>query len=142
MMASEQKTAFGRVLGSLMESRGVPATREKMAELAEKSGLDAEGFLAHVTEGVQDYVQDLSGLDEELGLSQTEMLLLANAYVWEKGCAGDVRANLFEQITIHLDFVACIDEEEHGGTQASRHIRKALIPFCEVEAALARQTEE
>jgi hypothetical protein len=39
---------------------------------------------------------------------------------------------MFGRIIFHLDCMARIDEEEHGG-HAAQYIRQTLIPFCERE---------
>jgi hypothetical protein len=85
---SMDATAFGRVLGALMAARGIPPEPTQLAELAERSGLEPEGFLARVTEGVASYGEDLNGLAEVLGLSEQEKRLLAHAYVFEVPAAG------------------------------------------------------
>lgn len=87
-------TAFGRVLGALMERRGIPAEPGAIKALAERSGFDGEKFLARVAGGSGSGLGDLGGLARELGLSEREMKGLASAYVYEKdpacavpGCA-------------------------------------------------------
>ena len=52
------------------------------------------------------------------------------------GTLGANRRELFESIVGHLDHVALIDEEDHGGSWASEHIRDVLIPFAEREGGL------
>jgi hypothetical protein len=79
-----EATAFGRVLGAFMASRGIPAEPERVAELAERSGLEPEGFLARVTGEVRSYSEDLSGLARELELFRQEKRVLANAYAFEE----------------------------------------------------------
>ncbi len=140
MNTQTRATVFGEVLGELMRSRGIPEEPEQIVELAEKSGLDPTALLARMS-GEADDAGDLDGLAEELTLSRGEMRLLAKAYTYEEGRPGDVVAGLFERIIPHLDFVASLDETEHGGSEVARHIREALIPFCEVQEALARETE-
>jgi hypothetical protein len=46
------------------------------------------------------------------------------------------RSELFGQIVVHLDYVACTDEEDHGGSATAGYIREVLIPFCEREGGL------
>ncbi len=77
-------TAFGHVLAGLMESRGIPTEPERVAVLAEWSGLEPEGFLARVTGEVRSYGEELGGLAEVLDLTRREKRLLADAYVFEE----------------------------------------------------------
>jgi hypothetical protein len=142
MNTQSPTTVFGEVLGELMRSRGIPEEPESFAELAEKSGLDLPTFRARIGGDVDADLVDLWGLAQELGLSRQEMRLLARAYTYEKGRRGDVRAELLGNIVTHLDYVACLEEAQHDGTDASRYIRRALIPYCEVQEALALETED
>ncbi len=50
------------------------------------------------------------------------------------------RSELFGRIVVHLDYVASIDEEDHGGSATAGYIREVLIPVCEQEGGL--QTDE
>ena len=52
-----------------------------------------------------------------------------------------MRAELFGQLIVHLDFVAGMDEEDHGGSVACQYIRVALILFLEVEQDAALNLE-
>ena len=52
------------------------------------------------------------------------------------------QAKLYGEIVIHLDFVASMDEEGHGGSATARRIREALIPFCELEGGLKTSAEK
>ncbi len=81
-MVTEQ-TAFGRVLGSIMEVRGIPAEPEQMRALAERAGFDGERFMARLTGEPRADLGPLNGLDRELGLSEQERKDLACAYVYE-----------------------------------------------------------
>jgi hypothetical protein len=84
-------TAFGRVLGALMEKRGMPAESEEMKALFDRSGLDGEKLLSRVAgEDVPD-LGPLTGLDREMGLSERELQTVAMAYVYEED---DVEAAL------------------------------------------------
>ena len=84
-------TAFGRVLGALMEARGIPAEPEQMRALAERSGFDGDAFLALATsEDAPDDVGSLTGLDREMGLSKRELQTLAVAYVYEEDEIGEM----------------------------------------------------
>ena len=86
-------TAFGRVLGALMEARGIPAEPEQMRALAERSGFDGDAFLALATsEDAPDDVGSLTGLDREMGLSEREMDVLAMAYAYEQDGIGNSSA--------------------------------------------------
>lgn len=76
-------SAFARVLGRLMESRGITANQEHALELAEKSGLDPETFRARLA-GEDANPGDLSRLAGELALSEAEMGVLALAYALEE----------------------------------------------------------
>ncbi len=42
-------TAFGRVVGAIMEARGIPAEPEAIRELGERSGFDGERLLDATT---------------------------------------------------------------------------------------------
>ena len=77
-------TAFGRVLGALMEKRGIPAEPEQMQALFDRSGLDGEKLLARVADVDVPDLGDLGGLAREMGLSGREMDALAMAYAFEK----------------------------------------------------------
>lgn len=48
---------------------------------------------------------------------------------------------IYEEVVTHLDLVASMDEEDHGGSPTARRIREVLIPFCEREGGL-RPNEE
>ncbi len=53
------------------------------------------------------------------------------------------RVKMYTETLIHLDFVASLDEEDHGGSATAERIRKVLIPFIEAEreqAILAQRT--
>jgi hypothetical protein len=77
-------TAFGRVVGAIMEARGIPAEPDRVKALAERAGFDGEDFLARVAGGVG---PDLGDLDGEMGLSRRERDALATAYTFEKDLA-------------------------------------------------------
>ncbi len=99
-------TAFGRVLGALMEARGIPAEPEQMRALAERSGFDGDAFLALATSEDAPDVGSLTGLDREMGLSEREMDVLAMAYVYEQDDIGDLirRGDTFnDACTLVLD---------------------------------------
>ncbi len=51
------------------------------------------------------------------------------------------RSKVFAHITTHLDFVASMDEEDHGGSPVAEYIREVLMPFCEVEGGLKSDAE-
>lgn len=82
--AALEGSAFARVLGRLMEARGIPADQEHALELAEKSGLDRETFKARLAGSGDANPGDLSRLAGELALSGPEMDVLAWAYVYEE----------------------------------------------------------
>ena len=88
-------TAFGRVLGALMEARGIPAEPEEMRALAERSGFDGGEFLALATSDSTVDIGPLSGLDTELALAEEEMTALALAYVFGRDI-GDEAERDFE----------------------------------------------
>lgn len=52
------------------------------------------------------------------------------------------RSELFVMMRTHLDLVASMDEEDHGGSAAARHIREVLIPFCAQEGGLPTDEEQ
>ena len=76
-------TAFGRVLGRIMEARGIPAEPAEVRALGERAGFDGEQFraLATTDPGV-DLGGPLNGLADELGLAAEEKSRLAWAYVY------------------------------------------------------------
>ena len=83
-----ERTAFGRVLGRIMEARGMATDPGAIRALAQRSGLDAEKFLARATSDLRADLGPLTGLDDELGLSRREMQALANAYIFgDRGAA-------------------------------------------------------
>ncbi len=87
-------TAFGRVLGALMEARGIPAEPEQMRALAERSGFDGDAFLALATSEDAPDVGPFSGLDREMRhrdmkLSEPERVALAEAYVFGRDDIAD-----------------------------------------------------
>ncbi len=85
-----ERTAFGRVLARIMEARGMTPTPEAIRDLAERSGLDAEKFVATATSDPRALEGPLTGLDDELGLSRREMQALSDAYVFgDRDRAGD-----------------------------------------------------
>ena len=89
-------TAFGRVLGALMEARGIPAEPEEMRALAERSGFDGGEFLALATSDSAVDVGPLSGLYTELALAEEEKTTLALAYVFGRDI-GDEAERDFER---------------------------------------------
>lgn len=141
-MTTEETTAFGEVLAALMEIRGQEPTRENMAALAEESGLAATRLLRRVEGENAAFPGHMRGVAEALDLTEREKTILALSCALERGHAGDVYAEVFEQILTHLDFVACLDETEHGGSAASKRIREVLIPFCDARAKEARHPVE
>jgi hypothetical protein len=50
-------------------------------------------------------------------------------------------AEMFRDIITHLDFVACVDEEDYVGSSTVRYVRETLIPFCEREGGLKTSEE-
>ncbi len=85
-----ERTTFGRVLSHIMESRGMETGPEEIRALAERAGLDAEKFVATATSDPRALDGPLTGLDDELGLSEREMQVLADAYVFgDRDKAGD-----------------------------------------------------
>ncbi len=99
-------TAFGRVLGALMQARGIPAEPEAIRALAERSGFDGEKFLARVARADGPDLGDLGGLVREMGLSRREMDVLAMAYAFERDDIADLirRGDTFnDACTLVLD---------------------------------------
>ena len=89
-MTDTRATAFGRVLGALMEARGIPAEPEQMKSLFDRSGLDGEKLLARVADVDVPDLGPLTGLDREMGLSKRELQTLAVAYVYEEDEIGEM----------------------------------------------------
>ncbi len=104
-------TAFGRVLGALMEKRGMLAEPEEIRALAKRSGFDGEKFLALATNEDAPDVGPLSGLDREMRhrdmeLSEPERVALAEAYVFGRDGISDLigRGDTFnDAYTVVLD---------------------------------------
>src|SRR4051812_14202790 len=131
-------TAFEQVLVEIAASRGI----ESIAELKER--LRAAGY----TETAEDLPHEPRGGDggdlvKVLGLNQEEMVRISDAFVATFLRVGRLardpqaqRSKIFEDITAHLDFVAMVDERDHGGSAAAERIRGVLIPFCEREGGL------
>jgi hypothetical protein len=83
-MTTETRTVFGRVLGEFMEARELEATPEEIVALGERSGLDGTELLRDVTEvRSRRRRQNLTGLADELGLTEPEKARLAVAYTFE-----------------------------------------------------------
>jgi hypothetical protein len=83
-MTTETRSVFGEVLAELMEARGIPATEEEIVALGERSGLDGKRLLRDTTEvRGRRRRQNLTGLADELGLTEPEKARLAVAYVFE-----------------------------------------------------------
>jgi hypothetical protein len=86
MTTETQSTVFGEVLAELMEARGLDATPEEIVALGDRSGLDGKELLRDASRGIhrRRARQRLTGLADELGLSEHEMIRLAVAYVFEE----------------------------------------------------------
>jgi hypothetical protein len=80
LVSTEVRSVFGEVLAELMASRGIPATEEKIGELAAASGLDPETFVWRVRGELVEHVGHLEELAVVLGLSVTEGFVLAYAF--------------------------------------------------------------
>jgi hypothetical protein len=82
-------TAFGRVLGDLMESRGISPEPEEVRALAERSGLDPQRLLARMADERRVGTGHLDVLADELALTEPERerMSLAFAYEWEQPAA-------------------------------------------------------
>jgi hypothetical protein len=84
MTTETQSTVFGEDLAELMEARGIPATEERIGELAATSGLDPDRFIARVTGETLAHVGHLEELALALDLSIPDMCKLALAYTFEQ----------------------------------------------------------
>ncbi len=80
-MTTEARTIFGEVLAELMASRGIPATEERIGELASSCGLAPDELVARVNGELVGHLEELA---EALGLSTTERFVLAMAYAFER----------------------------------------------------------
>jgi hypothetical protein len=134
-------TAFGRVLGTLMETRGMGVNPERVTELAEKAGLEPERILARMAE--EEEVVDvgpLNGLAKILSLMAWEKQILAQAFTFEQDdeAAGQLRAGLFDEVRMLLD-ASEAHIEDRVGVAAGRRVTEVLRPFLEVEAHHARE---
>lgn len=76
-------TVFGEVLSELMESRGIEATAEAVAALAERSGIDPNKLLARAAEG-KDFGSLNTRLIDELALEEGEVGRLSWAFAYER----------------------------------------------------------
>ncbi len=83
-MTTEVRSIFGEVLTELLASRGIPATEERIGELAATSGLDPDDFVARVRGELVEHVGHLKELAVALRLSVTERVVLATAYSYER----------------------------------------------------------
>jgi hypothetical protein len=77
-------TAFGRVLGELMESRGISPEREEIATLAERAGRDPRKLIARIADHKRTFPSHLNGIARELSLTEPEKTRLSLAYVFEQ----------------------------------------------------------
>lgn len=84
MTTETRSTVFGEVLGEFMEKRGIPATEERIGELAAVAGLDPDRFIARVTGETSEHVGFLTDLALALDLSEPEKAALALAYTLEQ----------------------------------------------------------
>jgi hypothetical protein len=81
---AQTRTVFGEVLAELMESRGIEATEENVAALADKAGADAFRLKLRMRGEYMDVVGGLAGLADELSLDERERTVLALAYAMEE----------------------------------------------------------
>jgi hypothetical protein len=89
-MPTETQTVFGEVLAELMEERGISVTPEEIVTLGGRAGLDGKELLRDVTRGIpgRRARQHLTGLADELGLTEREKVQLAIAYTLERRSLG------------------------------------------------------
>ncbi len=128
-------TPFARVLGAFMESRGIPAEREEMAALAERSGVDVERFLARVRgEDDDKFMDKLDRMADELRLSEEERCIFAVAFAFERGLSAEVWAKLYWEMVGNLEFLAA-QKEKHNGPGSAQRIREVLVPCLEAMIA-------
>lgn len=92
-------SVFALVLGRFMEARGMSADLDSMVSVVERSGLDPKVFRARLAGDLQVKHPPLSGLADELGLSEPEKGALAVAYVFEKEYGEPTGAELTEPET-------------------------------------------
>jgi hypothetical protein len=126
-------TVFAQVLAELAESKGI----EGLYGLAER--LRAAGC-NETADSLPDAPQGGYGEDllKVMDLSLGEMRRISDAWAstFLRVDPEAQRSKIFEHIIVDLDYVACLEEEEHGGTIHSKRIREVLIPFCEREGGL------
>jgi hypothetical protein len=79
-----RQTVFGRVLCELVEERGIPATVEHIAPLAEEADVHVRDLVDRMSSPQADYPGNLSGFVDALGLNREEMLRLALAFSFEE----------------------------------------------------------
>jgi hypothetical protein len=81
------RTVFGEVLAELMEERGLEPTPAQIIALGERSGLDGQDLLRDVQRGItrggRRARKKLTGLADELGLTEPEKVRIALAYTFE-----------------------------------------------------------
>jgi hypothetical protein len=127
-------TAFEQELTALAESRGLKGLDELKDRLRAAGHNETADTLLQGSPG--GFGQDL---DEVLRLTEGEKTRVfdafASTFIGIRKPEED-RAEIFDSIVRHLDYVASIDEEIHGGSYAAQRIRETLIPFCLREGGL------
>jgi hypothetical protein len=81
-------SVFGEVLVEMMDARGIPATEERIGELAAASRLDPDTFIGRVRGELVEHVGHLEELAVALSLSATERVVLCMAYTFEQRSLG------------------------------------------------------
>jgi hypothetical protein len=77
-------TAFGRVVISLMEARGMPTTPKDLSALGDRAGLDGFSFLDRMCDADVGDIGYLDGLRDVLSLTEHEITRLSRAYALEE----------------------------------------------------------
>ena len=93
LLATARPEAFGGVMEEVMRARGIEATPERVREIAEQSGLDAEDFLAAMEDYRKPgYMASLKRLADVLSLTEREKTMVAKAYTFGlRNSAEDLR---------------------------------------------------
>jgi hypothetical protein len=84
--AERRSTVFGDVLAEFMEARGLEATPEEVVRLGYCARLDGKELLRDVQQGIPGRRgrQKLTGLADELDLTEPQKARLALAYTFEE----------------------------------------------------------
>ena len=135
METTTERTAFGRILSAIMEARGIPAEPEEVRALAERSGIDAEKFLALATSAPLTDVGPLDRLADELRPNGEQKLALAMAYAYDR----DVVVEAIRRSDDWNNAYFFVEERGEGLAPADRG--RVLALLREEQAKAAKEAE-